>query len=190
MKILNWIDSLLNSREKRLLFLQIVLLVFWMGQWIIQEVLFFKLCLLDSYSSLFLLQAQLKGFADSILIRMLLSLMTSVHIHFAALIQALGKIGGSEYLAVFLSILFLSIKKRRMLFCTGLFLIFASLWILIFFLGQNAQSLNQVITLLKFGGFISLVFQSLIIFITMSLFLKKAVHYLELYRGDLFKKSR
>lgn len=188
MKILNWVDSLVNSREKRLLFLQIFLLIFWMLQWIEQEVLFFKLSLLDSYSSLFLLQAELHGFEHSLLIRFLLSLMSSVHIDPGALLKALAGIGWYEYLAVFLSALLLSSKKKRMQVCLGFFLIFLALWLAVFFIGQNAQSLNQVIGLLKAAGFISLLFQSLILFITLYLLIQKIGMYLDLYRGDLFIK--
>lgn len=156
MKIFNWIDSLFDTRRKRVLWLIVLAAIywFWTDVW---EILFFsKLTSLSGYESLFEFLQVMDRYDKTLLIRIIYSVVSNAQLTFKGILQSISLMDLLLLMAT--GLVFcqeeMKIHKKLLLMTEGIFLIGLMIFLL---MGFQAGTLAGVIGILRYIGIFGII---------------------------------
>lgn len=169
MKLYNWIDSFLDSKQKRRNVFLLLCLVYWLWQNIWQAIFYFQLFKISNYESLFNFLENMNQYNQSVLVKMIYEIVTTGNFDVVRLALQFHFL---DLIIIFITVLFYktSDKKKRWRVLISLFLCLMFYDIILLALGFQQGSLSGVVNVLHWISIGSLAIESAIIaFILMGL---------------------
>ena len=138
MKILKWIDSYVDSFEKRVFLFTCFITLYWLWQNIWQFLMLIQLLKIQDYSDLFAFQSNMSMYESSVFIRILYSVISNPN----SIVSCIKLI---DIFGIF-SLLICIKKYRKIIGLFGVKYVWCIFWVL---KGVHSNSLNNVILSLK-----------------------------------------
>ena len=172
------IDRLFDSFEKRQAWFQLLILFYWLWQFIWLALFLVQVFSIGDYNSLFQLLLKTDEYSSCLLIRVAMVWIA----HSTSIVSVLQSFAGIDIFCVIGTILLCcstSIKKWWFLFLMALVLI--SIVFLSIIMGLQAQSLNQVIAVLKGMAHVSICIVIIEILFILIIIAKKVLNISKLF---------
>lgn len=160
-----WIDSFLDTFKKRIVVLSILILFYWLWQNIWQSVFLFDLMRVSSYEELFQFYANLDAYNNSVLVRIILSMISRNSISVASFfLSFLENVGFFDIciLLITLTLYANSEQKRKWLFFP---ILYFSMFIYIGIcvgVGMNADSIDSLLNILRMLSIGSIIMEGIL----------------------------
>lgn len=184
MKIFRWIDQFIDTFQKRIILLSILVLAYWIWQSIWQGVFMFHLSKVNSYDELFSFYSHLEAYDNSFLIRIVLSMISFNGISFYSMfLSIIACLRMTDYCFILCTLLLYinSEQKNKWLFFPLVYIVmFIFMGVCIRF-GMNSDSIGDLISILK-GLSIGSLFIDFILF---SFLLYNCVDYVRRFINEL-----
>lgn len=152
MKIFRWIDQFVDTFQKRILLLGIIVLGYWIWQNIWQGVFMFDLSKVNSYDELFAFYSHLDAYDNSFVIRIVLSMISMNGISFYSIVLSiLSCVRLFDYFFIIFTVLLFikSEHKRKWIFFPILYFIMFIFIGCCIVIGINSESIGYLISVLK-----------------------------------------